>query len=229
MSPVFCAYVPGGNGSVAYPLPPSWGSVSVGIYDAGRRGVYGNLIARELTNGGYSYELVFENSQPSATTVQYRIERLAGETAGIALIDPESGALEPAGTELSITIDAHSREYQWLAVGSREYLDGFGTRLAAGEFSLVRITPNPLRGGMRIEYRIPYGGVEAIRCEMLDQLGRVVWSTKAGKSVHPGRNEITWNPRGRRLASGAYIIRLTGFDGNGKVTGTKLARIMYLP
>jgi hypothetical protein len=229
MSPVFCAYVPGGNGSVAYPMPPSWGNTSVGIYDAGRNRIFGNVIARELVNGGYAYELVFENRQPSPATITCRIERLAGENAEAALLDPGTGMAGPASAELSVTVAANSRQYRWLAVGSRGYIEGFGTRLAAGEFSLVRITPNPLRGGMRIEYRIPYGGVEAIRCEMLDQLGRVVWSTKAGKSVHPGRNEITWNPRGRRLASGAYIIRLTGFDGNGKVTGTKLARIMYLP
>ena len=229
LSPVFCAYVAGGTGYLAYPLPPSWSNVSVGICDAGRKQVFGNVIARELANGGYSYELVFENNQASATTVSYSIERLACGQAEVAVLDPQSGMAEPAGADLSVTVGPHSREYRWLAVGSPGYLESFGSRLVRGEFSLVRVTPNPLRGSLHIEYQIPYGGIEGVRCEMLDQLGRVVWSTGAGKNVHPGKNEIVWNPHGRKLASGAYIIRLTGFNGKGKVAGQKLARVMYLP
>ena len=233
LSPVFCAYVAGGSGSLEYPLPPSWGNVRVGIYDAGRKAVFGNVIARELVNGGYAYELVFENDQSSATAISYHIDSLAGSgNARITLIDPESGSVisKAAGADFSITVDAHSREYRWLAVGSQTFVDGFGGSLVRGEFALVRIMPNPLRGIMRIEYRIPYGGIESVRCEMIDQLGRIVWSTKAdNNSVHPGRNLFIWDPRGRRIASGTYVIRLTGFDGRGKVAGQKLAKVMYLP
>jgi hypothetical protein len=229
LSPVFCAHVAGGRGSLAYPLPPSWGSVRVGIRDAGRTTIAGNVIARELVDGGYSCELVFANNGPNATTVSYRIEQLAGGRVEVAVLDPVSGTAEPAGTEFSVTVAGNSREYRLLAVGSRGYIEGIGSRLTRGEFSLVRVAPNPLRGNARIEYRIPYGGVESVRCDILDQLGRVVWSVKTGADVHPGKNEIVWSPNARKCAPGAYIIRLTGYDGRGGITGQKLARVMYLP
>jgi hypothetical protein len=229
LSPVFCAYVPGGGTTVAYPRPPSWQNVSVGIYDPQRSCVFGNVIARTIENGGYSYELVFENGSSAPVTVSYSIERLAGTNVAIAVIDPETGAVECGTSGLTVSLNAQSRAYRWLAVGSQVYVQNFGQTVGTGGFSLLRVAPNPFKGAVRIEYRLPYGGIESVRCELIDQRGRTVWSV-AQQRAHPGKNIIAWNPSGRhRLAAGTYILRLSGLDGFGIKKAEKLAKIMYLP
>jgi hypothetical protein len=230
LSPVFCAYVTGGSGTLAYPQPPTWSKVNVGIYDRIRQEVYGNLITREIENGGYTYELVFSNDCADRTRVSYTIERLAGESAvEIAVIDPVSETVSAGESSLSVDVAGKSREYRLLAIGSPEYIDEFGKMSLRGSFALTRIAPNPFRGMVRIEYTIPYGGISSVRCDIINHLGRVVWSARPGTKIHPGRNFITWTPdRKNILASGAYFIRLTGYDGKGKQTGEKTAKILYL-
>ncbi|MBN2188559.1 MAG: hypothetical protein JW699_03815, partial [Chitinispirillaceae bacterium] len=232
LSPVFCAYVEGEKGgTLAYPLPPSWSKVQVGIFDKQRKGVYGNVIVRELVNGGYAYELVFENESPDRTRISYTVERLAApRDIEIALIDPSDRTVAPGESQLTLDVAGYSREYRLLAIGTPQYIDGFGRAIRRGEFGITRISPNPFRATLRIQYVVPYGGLESIRCDIIDQLGRVVWSEKPGRAIHPGKNEILWTARdGKPLAAGAYFVRLVGFDGKGKKTAEKLARIMYLP
>jgi hypothetical protein len=116
LSPVFCAYVTGGSGTLAYPQPPTWSKVNVGIYDRERREVYGNLITREIQNGGYTYELVFANECMDRTRVSYTVERLAGESAvEIAVIDPATGTVVAGEAGLSVEVAGKSAEYRLLA------------------------------------------------------------------------------------------------------------------
>jgi hypothetical protein len=76
---------------------------------------------------------------------------------------------------------------------------------------------------------VPYGGIQSVRCDIINHLGRVVWSARPEGRIHPGRNIVTWTPdRNNRLASGAYFIRLAGYDGKGRKTGEKTAKVLYL-
>ena len=230
LSPVFCAYVKGEGGTLAYPQPPTWSKVNVGIYDRERREVYGNLITRKIENGGYTYELVFANDCADRTRVSYTVERLAGESAvEIAVIDPATGTVAAGESGLSVEVAGNSSEYRLLAIGSPAYIDGFGQSLQRGSFALSRISPNPFRGMVRIEYMVPYGGIETVRCDIINHLGRVVWSVRPQGRVHPGLNAVIWTPdRKIRLSSGAYFIKLTGYNGKGRKTGEKTAKVLYL-
>jgi hypothetical protein len=230
LSPVFCAYVKGGGGTLAYPQPPTWSKVNVGIYDRERREVCGNLITREIENGGYTYELVFANDYADRTRVSYTVERLAGESAvEIAVIDPATGTVAAGESSLSVEVAGNSSEYRLLAIGSPGYIDGFGQSLQRGSFALSRISPNPFKGMVRIEYMVPYGGIETVRCDIINHLGRVVWSVRPQGRIHPGRNSVVWTPdRKSQLSSGAYFIRLVGYDGKGRKTGEKTAKVLYL-
>ncbi|MBN1129283.1 MAG: immunoglobulin domain-containing protein, partial [Chitinispirillaceae bacterium] len=229
LSPVFCAYVAGGSGTLAYPVPPSWSKVGVGIFDHQRKEVYGNVITREIANGGYSYELVFENGLSERASISYTVERLSGKDVEIAVIDPATGSIAAGESALTVDVAGNSREYRLLAIGSPGYIDGYGWKVERGAFNLCRISPNPFRGALRIEYSVPYGGIESIRCDLIDQRGRVVWSARSAGKVHPGRNSIVWTPdRKVTLAAGAYFVRLAGYDGKGKKTGEKLAKVLFL-
>jgi hypothetical protein len=230
LSPVFCAYSAGGKGTIAYPCPPSWSKVHVGIYNSDRSEVYGNVITRELKNGGYTYELVFENGLDDRTMVNYTVERLEGDgDIKIAVIDPSSGAISAEESALSVEIGGKSRAYRLLAIGTNGYINGLGSDIKQGDFALDRITPNPFNGRVEIEFTIPYGGIEKVRCGLLDHRGRVLWSAQPGQKVHPGKNSVIWTPDLKHhLAAGAYFVRLTGYSGNGNKTGEKLAKVLYL-
>ncbi|MBN2036068.1 MAG: hypothetical protein JW768_04935, partial [Chitinispirillaceae bacterium] len=229
LSPVFCAYVAGGSGTLTYPVPPSWSKVGVGIYDRQRNEVYGNVITREITNGGYSYELVFENGLSERTSISYRVERFVGNDVEIAVIDPASGSIAAGESALGVEVAGNSREYRLLAIGTSGYIEGFGQNALRGAFALSRIAPNPFKGKLVIEYTVPYGGIERVRCELLDHRGRVLWSVRPAGAIHPGRNSITWTAdKTTRLAAGAYFVRLTGFDGKGRKTNEQLVKVMFL-
>jgi hypothetical protein len=228
LNAVFCAYLAGGKGTITYPQAPAWSAVSVGILDRSRQEVCGNVITCEIANGGYTYELIFDNRQPERTRVSYSVHRLIGDrNVEIAVIDPKTGAVAPGESALDIEIPANGREYRMLAIGSGPYIQGLRGSAERSEFAVNRITPNPFRAKVMIEYTVPYGPIERIRYEIIDGRGCVVWSARTEGSVLPGRNSMVWIPD--RLASGAYIFRLTGYDGRGNKFGEKLAKITYLP
>ena len=232
LSSVYCGYLEGlsRGGSLSFPMAPSFSKVSVGVYDAKNNSTYGSFVTGQQQGSGYAYQLVFANAQDANAVVNFSVERSAGIPEGmhVALIDPSLGTATSAEKgALSVSVAAGSRAYRWLAVGSVEFTEGFGKTLDRGAFDLLRSGPNPFRGMLRIHYMLPASGIESVRCEVVDQRGRIVWTTREGNSIHPGRNEIVWTPR--RIAAGAYILRLSGFDGKGRPVSQKQIRVMYLP
>jgi hypothetical protein len=232
LSPVYCGFAEGSGTAGLYPMPPGWSEVSVGVYDRARRQLFGGMVARGPRSGGGAYELVFRNTGDRPATVEYTVEPLAGlpDNMRMALLSASNVAVQDATGRMSIDVAAGGSEYRWLAVGSPEFIGSFGHKLTRGEFSLSRIYPNPLHGAVRIEYSVPSGGISSVRCEIIDQLGRTIWSNRSGKGIAPGKNVFVWNAADRgRIAAGAYIVRLSGFDGTGKKAGEKRCRVMYLP
>jgi hypothetical protein len=240
LSPVYCGYSGEGvKGIETTPLSPSWSAVSVGVYDRGRGKVCGSLVAGAVEEGGgNSFELVFENGEGGEAAITYRVERLSGQWCGmqtqVVVLNPLTGEVEAVeGTgALSVKVGGYGRESRWLVVGSVGYIAGYSRRLTGMEFGLSRIMPNPFRGKLRIGYTVPMSGIGSVGVEAVDQLGRLLWSTKiGGRELHAGRNEVQWNPgSGRtRCAAGVYIIRLTGYDVKGRIAGRKQTRVIYLP
>jgi hypothetical protein len=135
---------------------------------------------------------------------------------------------EDAQSPLSVTVAQNSSEYRWLAIGTPEYIKGFGRTVVTHEFGLVRIAPNPFRGSLRIDYTVPAGGMDRVRFDLIDQQGRVVWSAST-RNARPGENRMVWDPKaGRGLAAGIYVLRMSGFDGNGRRQNVRQSRVMYL-
>jgi hypothetical protein len=235
LSPVFCGYVQGGTGTVGYPMPPSWSKVSVGVLDDASNRVFGNQITHELHNGGFSFKLAFENDQDAKELVKYSVEPVValGKDVRAVVIDATSGSTAVASGQLSISLEKNSRGYRWLAIGTQEYIRNFSLKILGNGFGIVRVGPNPFRNSLRIVYTVPKTGVDRIRFECFDQRGRVVWSS-VSSALNAGENQIVWDPkdgrgRGRGLAAGIYILRLTGFNGTGKTGNVRQTRVTYLP
>ncbi|MBN1129051.1 MAG: hypothetical protein JXA71_08695, partial [Chitinispirillaceae bacterium] len=223
LSPLFIAGAPPGARQVmTSPLPPSWSAVSVALAERGRQERYGAMVVPAADGAGYAAELVFDNPLPSSTTFQFDIEQAAGNDIDITVVDPATGSVGGR----TVTVAANSRAYRLLVIGK----PGHGIAPGFGAFALSRISPNPCNGTLRIEYTLPWSGIERIRCDLIDQLGRVVWSADPGRNIHPGRNVMVWSEvNNRKRAAGAYIVRLTGFDGSGKQRGESVARILFVP
>jgi hypothetical protein len=231
LSSVICGYNAALNGKVAaFPPAPSFASVNVGILDE-EKGTTSGIYINGERKDGYAYKVIFENKQEENTTVDFTLERSGGLAKGavISLIDPSAPdkATNAEAGALSVSVPAQGRAYRWLVVGSAEFAKNFGTNIDRSVFALMNPSPNPFHGTLRIRYSLPQSGIEAIKCEIVDQLGRTVLTTRANKSIHPGMNELSWAPHA--IAAGTYIVRLSGYDGKGKIVGRKLTRVMYLP
>ncbi|MBN2037268.1 MAG: hypothetical protein JW768_11045, partial [Chitinispirillaceae bacterium] len=232
LNTVYCGFQKGGKGRNLSPTPPSWSDVCAGVYDPASKTVWGCLVARSDKDDGYTFELVFENATTARKQVGYWIERLivSEGNSGIAVIDPETGELSPSLDSLGLVVPPNSRSYRWLAVGTSEYISSLNRLPFRGAFKLMRTMPNPFRQALRIQYEIPYGGIEWLNCTVFDPRGRVVWKLRIGPRIHPGKNEILWNPRKEKpMAAGTYIIQLSGFNGRNRKVGDRYTRVTYLP
>jgi hypothetical protein len=232
LSPVYCAYTAGGSGTRFYPSPARWSPVSAGVMDESGNAVYGHALTHTIEGGGHTFEIVFENSQDRDVAVVCNAIPIAGIANGmtVSLIDPATGIVQGAGGSITVSVPAGGRIYRLLAVGSAGYARAVIAGIPQGDFRLLPVRPNPVRGRAVIDYFVPYNSIQSVRCEVIDAQGRAVWTANAGSSLHPGMNELIWNPSGtRRLAPGSYLVRLSGLDGRGNVMARRFSRITRLP
>jgi hypothetical protein len=230
LSPVFCAYNRAAGRRVTTPTPPSWGNLWMGLDDPYTSGMVGNLVLDKMPADGFSCRLVFDNGYAETRMVTCAADMFSGQKIGFAIIDPVTGVVSENPAALSVEVPANGRAYRILAVGTPSYFANILKKVKGGEFALTRIAPNPFRGVIHIEFMVPYTGIEQVRCDMIDQRGRMVLSLYAPQRAFPGLNRVTWTANDhKRLAAGTYFIRLAGYDGKGKKIGEKFSKAMYLP
>ena len=73
----------------------------------------------------------------------------------------------------------------------------------------LRVTPNPARGIVEIQFEMPVAGVATV--ELFDAMGRLV-RTLPKRALPAGIAHATWDGRdtvGHRAASGTYFVRVT--------------------
>ena len=83
-----------------------------------------------------------------------------------------------------------------------------GDGASAGAIEIVRVEPNPTRGGAAIFYRLP--AAAEVRVEIRDVAGRTVAAPFSGWQP-AGLRQIAWNgldARGRGVAPGLYFCKL---------------------
>ncbi len=228
---VYCGFREADNGTVWYPKPPSWAKVSVGVYDEAQKKIFGNVLVRSREKNGCAFTLAFENNGESAAKISFTLSKETPFAKGneIAVIDPQTGEPSYEQNVQTVSVGALSREFRYFVVGTKEFI-GNSVRAMGGEFRLTRIFPNPFRSSVRIGFAIPGAGIDYVNCQVVDQLGRIVWKSTQKVPVRAGQNEIVWNPKdGKKTAAGMYIVKLSGYDNHGAAMKVLQSKVMYLP
>ena len=227
LNAVYCGFTTGGQKKTLIPVAPSFGSIKMGVVENGK--LYGRAIAHEKSDG-YAYNLRFENTNVDKQTIRCSVEKTVTSGMNMKLFNSITGTTEDVTAGFTVEVDGQSSGQRWLLVGGAAFIGNFVQVNKSSEFSLLKIFPNPFRGTLHIKYMIPSEGINSVNCALFDPLGKQVWDFKIDKELHPGLNYFVWQPgQGalKKLASGTYFLKLVAKDFKGKITGSKLAKVMY--
>jgi hypothetical protein len=225
LNPIYCGFTNGGLKKTLIPVAPSLGSLRMGVFENGM--LCGISVSHEKTDG-YAYNLKFENKEVSKQSVRCNIVENVASGMDMKLFDPITGSTQDIKAGFSVDVDGQSGGQRWLLVGSNAFIGKFIQKNV--EFNLLQLYPNPFRGSLNIKFTIPLAGVNSVNCMLFNAMGRQVWDFKIDKELHTGLNLFVWQPgQGaiNSLASGTYFFKLVAKDANGKISGSKLAKLMY--
>ena len=230
LTPLYCGYRPG-MGKCRYPLAPSFGRQSVATVDENNGTVGGSLVLNGPENGGFSFPLLFENSDTKKTVFTYTLAAGSAFPEGLrsGIVDPVSRKVDYS-SEQTVAVNAGDKAYRWLVVGDSAFIASLSTKLTRG-LALLNVYPNPCRGAVNIKMHIPYSDVKTVQIAFFDQLGRRIWnSTVRNNTLHPGSNTFVVRPsQGGGWSAGSYILRVSAVNSSGKCVGVRQQRVLYLP
>jgi|WetSurMetagenome_2_1015567.scaffolds.fasta_scaffold00017_17 PKD repeat protein len=236
LSPVYCGYSQARETATSYfPVPPSFGKEYVGVYDGLKNKVYGHALVHVMDDGGCTYMLAFVNSGTQETAISFRITNLSSLPKGLVArtYNATTGASDDftSGTA-TVTVPAGGKEFRVLAVGTPAFLAKAALVLKTAKLAFAGIYPNPASSLVRIRYSVPGVGVNSVKFCIYDLRGRMVWQKVIDEHGNMGAREVAWDGRSldrRPVSAGAYIIRMTAFDGNDKMNGVFEKKLTYLP
>jgi hypothetical protein len=119
----------------------------------------------------------------------------------------------------------------WLVVGTMEYLDRFGSKLAGFTPQLFAPYPNPARRSLIIRYQLSTLDAREVRFSAHDLGGRLVWTCVAGSDLSPGNHCVSWNGRNiedRDIAPGVYVLTMQLLTREGAVRHIGKQRVTFL-
>ena len=108
-----------------------------------------------------------------------------------------------------------------LLIGDQAFVDGAAER--PDELAFGAVYPNPSSGEVTVEVAVPE--TMLLQVELFNVLGQQVGLLHSGE-LAPGVHELRWDGRtssGAAAASGVYLVRLTGPDGEQDVA--RLTRV----
>jgi hypothetical protein len=226
--PVYCGFTATGTGITKFPSPPVPGSVQVNVHDSSDACNYGTMIYHEGRNG-YSYPLIIVNRSGSAhKTVRYSINTDILKSSGFgAVVYSANKSNETELSDLSVSLAQGERAYRWLLVGDSTFFGQWAKEFSVTPFALTGIRPLS-DNSVRINVTIPYSGIASVKLTIINQLGQSVAGNTA-RNVLPGKQEIICpvSTKGK-LASGYYIVQLSGYDTRMKLTRTLYRKFMYM-
>ncbi len=237
LNPVYCGLVPSNDRNASfYPLPPSLEDVGVAVCNEQTGAVRGVKIAHALTGGGSSYILSFTNNTTGAQTVGYHLTTIGKLSSQMqtAIFDPVSGTVEtPGAKDITVSLDSRTASYRVLLVGSEAYITSQVKTYLSARLGFDKIYPNPVRGVVHLNYKVPLAQIGSVGFRIFDLSGRTVWSkTIVQQSMEAGTRECQWDgnaANGRPVAPGIYIVQLTGFGFKGNRLNTYERKLMVLP
>jgi glucose/arabinose dehydrogenase len=165
--------------------------------------------------------------QDPSEFVSVRVERSGLADGPWTEIETERRVVEGGEEALDRSVSPGITYYYRLSGTDRS---GFVTEFApiaatAGEVfatpALTRITPNPSRGPIEVEFALPSAGEASLR--LIDLQGRMVATLASGPRA-AGRHRLAWSPTVARgpIAAGLYFVELRS---NGIVRSQRVALV----
>jgi hypothetical protein len=234
LNPVYLGYVnkPGDKTTLA--VPPSFSKVTVAAFDRRLNKQSGLLLAHASYQGGFAYEVLFENTSAQSQDISYTIAGMENlpDSMSAVVMNPVDGAAQSGLEKLSVNLASGETQYRMIFVGGPGYRQQAVSGTTIWKFQLTGAYPNPFRNRMSIKFTLPYSGIGKVEALMYDPLGRRVWYHRLSGNLAGGMHEIAWNGRfanGSRLAGGLYILRLIAVDEQGKRIGIQQAKLFRIP
>jgi hypothetical protein len=212
LNAVYCGYVKGTGAASYYPLPPSFGSVSVGVADRAAGRLYGQGVAHTASS---SWEIAYVNRSARPVTVASRVERLANmPDVPVRIYDAGTGQWTSAEGDITVTIGAGATVYRSVAIGENAFA---GAMVLPGHFGLAGVLSDRTQGIVRIRYEAPGSGAAQVRFTIHDLSGRLVWRrTVPGTRVSGGMNTVSWMAGG---TPAIYVLTMEAVGSDGKPAG----------
>jgi hypothetical protein len=236
LSPVFCGYTPAKTTATTFfPLPPSFADEYVGVLDDATNGMYGHALSHAVADGGCTFVLAFVNGGSAAATFSYRLGNCASLPQGVLArsYNRKTGANDDfTSGSATVTVAGGGTEYRVLAIGSTAFLAKTAVTLKSGILALGGVYPNPFTSLVHIRYNVPNAGVSYVRFSIYDLRGRMVWQRTVDQRGARGAQEIAWDGMSgqkRRVAAGAYLVRIVALDENNRQAATFEKRMTYMP
>jgi len=214
---VYFGYAPGIARS-AYPVPPSFSTLRLSVFDRNSALRCGNHIDEDAADGLVS-ELLIDNGADTAQTIHYHFERTGAfpEDYNAFCFDAAAGRID---TNASITVAAKAAASRWIVVGDAPFRERFIASISPLRFSLHAPYPNPARSVVNIRYTVPFGSRERIAIAVYNVMGKRVWEKRIDDLLAEGNHVVVWNGRdthGSPVGSGLYVIRLSVSDSRGGI------------
>ena len=221
----FLTHVPGSGAGRAFPRPPSLDSRGVSLVDSASGRLLGGYVSRGEPDRGIAYRLFFEAS--GSYHIDWALQ--GGALLQAQLWDPitEEGVAVEDGP---FTVAAASHKV--LLVGTAAFITSYKAAAAPGGYYLGVVYPNPFRGAVRIDYRVPgaAGGSVRVHMRVFDAAGRSI--RNLSEPAGGVRGTLRWDGTdadGRRAPAGAYLIEARLLDGGGLVQASHRSRVLRLP
>ncbi len=168
-----------------------------------------NLRARALDRAAL---LEWETPAPTASAkATFAVERwMDGTFAPVGTVDaPEADSAGVRRYALQTRVPSGRHRFRVTPLGGSPEADGREVSVVAGldgAFALSEVHPNPLSGAARLTLML--AAEERVRAEVYDALGRRVAVLHDGPLAPEEEHALVFDGRG--LASGLYLVRVTG-------------------
>jgi hypothetical protein len=189
----------------------------MGIRSENSGDLSGYSVRGTLENGGAAWPVVITNNRRESARVGITTARLAKMPSGmqVKLYDTRTQAWIGTDIPFEIRVAAEGSHFTWVAAGSEPYFNHFNPATSLSRTSLLRGSPNPFRGRVRLNYTIGLEGARELLFTTFDHLGRVVWTRKLGPQ-YPGNGVMEWDARTFSGGSGSYLVRMSAVDDRGR-------------
>lgn len=221
--PIRCGYKPHKSDEwLAGPLPPSMNTIKTGVYNRTNNHTYGWAMQPALKQGGVSFEVAFTNTGKNKAIIEYYVDDISTLPKGYSakILNSKTNKYENVFRDKasSIEVGANETQYAMLAIGTKAYIDN----MAVGylPIKMLKTFPNPFRGKVTIQYRLPLG-ISEVQFTLYNLRGQQIFMGVQRKNLTPGRHlfhlKETKNSNHIPFSAGVYIMRMTAKDTKGKM------------